>query len=43
MNRRRRGSFHGLGPLACSVSELTSETTNPFGHWYDSLDAGSVH
>jgi len=29
----RCGTFHGLRPLACSVSELTSETVNPFGHF----------
>jgi hypothetical protein len=26
-------SFHGLGSLACSDSELTSETVNPFRHF----------
>jgi hypothetical protein len=26
--RRRRRRSHGLGPLACSDSELTSEATN---------------
>jgi hypothetical protein len=35
-----QNTFHRLGPLACSDSELTSETVNPFRH---SLDVGSVH
>jgi hypothetical protein len=26
-------TFHGLGPLASSVSELTSEAMNPFRHF----------
>jgi hypothetical protein len=26
-------AFHGLCPLACSDSEITSETMNPFRHF----------
>jgi hypothetical protein len=26
-------TFHGLGPVACSNSELTSETMNPLRHF----------
>jgi len=32
--------FHGLGPLTCSNSELTSETMNPFRHLVGPLGRG---
>jgi hypothetical protein len=37
-------TFHGLGPLTCSDSELKFETINPSIHfWKCSLDGGSDH
>jgi hypothetical protein len=33
LNIQRVFTSHGLGPLACTDSELISETLNPFRHF----------
>jgi len=34
LNNYRDCTLHGLGSLTCSVSELTSETMNPFRQFH---------